>query len=125
MENAPTLIPDKFGNAIIVSGNSISLKLKSEKRIRQIGTINLKDKYLSVDRIRSKHLFRKNNSYGFNHYVLFNATKFDKVLLSDDFGTWLIPISIILEKGSFLHFNKDGFELQIFLPLDIITKYSI
>jgi hypothetical protein len=124
MEKKPTIIPDKFGNSIIVSQNVISLQLKAENRIREVGIINLQEKYLSVNRIREKHLFRKNNSYGFNHYILSNAKKFDKVMLSDDYGTWLIPIKLILEKGSFLHFNKEGFELQIFLPLDIITKSS-
>lgn len=123
MENQPTIIPDKFDNSIIISGNIISLKLKSEARTREIGVINPQERYFAVNRIREKHLFRKNNSYGFNHYILANAKKFDKVKLSDDFGTWLIPIKLILEKGSFLHFNKDGFELQIFLPLDIITQF--
>jgi hypothetical protein len=122
MEKSQVVIPDKYGNSIIVSGNVISLKLKSETRTREIGLINLQEKYLAVNRVRSKHLFRKNSSYGFNHYILLNAKKFDKIKLSDDIGTWLIPIKLILEKGSFLHFNKDGFELQIFLPLDIITS---
>jgi hypothetical protein len=122
METPSIVIPDKYGNSIIVSGNVISLKLKSETRTREIGLINLQEKYLAVNRVRSKHLFRKNSSYGFNHYILLNAKKFDKIKLSDDIGTWLIPIKLILEKGSFLHFNKDGFELQIFLPLDIITS---
>ena len=122
MENKPTIIPDKFGNSIIVLENIISLQLKSEKRKREIGVINFKEKYLSVNRIRDKHLFRKNNSYGFNHYILSNAKKFDKIMLSDDYGTWLIPIKLILEKGSFLHFNNEGFELQIFLPLDVIKN---
>jgi hypothetical protein len=123
MNKKPVIIPDKFGNSIIVSGNVISLQLKSESRQREIGIINTKEKYFAVNRIREKHLFRKNNSYGFNHYILANAKKFDSIMLSDDFGTWLIPIKLILEKGSFLHFNKDGFELQIFLPLDVIKEY--
>ena len=122
MENTSTIIPDKFGNSIIVSGNIISLKLESETKSREIGVMNLKEKYLAVKRIREKHLLRINNSYGFNHYILLNAKKFDKIMLSDNFGRWLIPIKLILEKGSFLHFRKEGFELQIFMPIDIITK---
>ena len=122
MENTPTIIPDKFDNSIIISGNIISIQLKNEARTREIGVINQKERYFAVNRIREKHLFRKNNSYGFNHYILSNTKKFDSIRLSDDFGTWLIPIKLILEKGSFLHFNKVGFELQIFLTLDIITK---
>ena len=123
MNAKPVIIPDKFGNSIIVLNNIISLKLKSESRQREIGVINPKERYFAVNRIREKHLFRKNNSYGFNHYILANAKKYDAIKLSDDFGTWLIPNKLIIEKGSFLHFNKDGFELQIFLPLDIITEF--
>ena len=122
MNQQSVIIPDKFGNSIIVENNIISLKLKSESRKREIGVINPQERYFAVNRIREKHLFRKNNSYGFNHYILQNAKKFDKIKLSDDFGTWLIPIKLILEKGSFLHFNKNGFELQIFLPLDVIQS---
>ena len=122
MANSSIIIPDKFNNSIIISGNIISIKLKSESRKREIGVINPQERYFAVNRIREKHLFRKNNSYGFNHYILQNAKKFDKIKLSDDFGTWLIPIKLILEKGSFLHFNKNGFELQIFLPLDVIQS---
>jgi hypothetical protein len=121
MKNSSTIIPDKNGNSIIISGNVISLKLNSTTKAREIGVMNLQEKYLAVNRDREKHLFRKNNSYGFNHYILANAKKFDKIKLSDNYGTWLIPIKLILEKGSFLHFDIQGFERQIFLPLDIIT----
>ena len=123
MENTLKIIPDEFGNSIIVSGNIISLKLKSETKSREIGVMNLKEKYLAVKRVREKHLLRKNNSYGFNYYILLNAKKFDKIMLSDNFGRWLIPIKLILEKGSFLRFKKQGFELQMFMPIDIITKH--
>lgn len=119
-----TIISDNLGNNIIISdgGKNISLKLKAESKKREIGTINLEERYLQVKRIKSKHLFRKTNSYGFNHYILSNAKKFDKVMISDDDGRWLIPIKLILEKGHFLHFKNDGFELQIFLSLDIINS---
>lgn len=113
---------DNFGNSIFVSNNVIFLKLKSETRSREIGFMNIEEKYLEVKRDRKKHLFRRNNSYGFNYYVLSNAKKFDKIMLSDDCGTWMIPIKLILEEGSFLHFNKEGFELQIFMPINIITS---
>jgi hypothetical protein len=123
-KSSDTIISDNFGNNIVISdgGKNISLKLKAENKKREIGTINLEERYLEVKRIKAKHLFRKTNSYGFNHYILSNAKKFDKVMLSDDDGRWLIPIKLILEKGHFLHFKNDGFELQIFLSLDIITN---
>ena len=82
MENTPTIIPDKFDNSIIISGNIISIKLKNEARTREIGVINQKERYFAVNRIREKHFFRKNNSYGFNHYILANAKQFDFVIIA-------------------------------------------
>ena len=85
MENSSKIIPDKFGNSIIISDNIIYLKLKSETRKREIGTINFKERYLAVNRVRERHLFRKNNRYGFNHYILRNAKKFDNIKVSDNY----------------------------------------
>ena len=117
-------IPDADGNEIVVKDKNISLKLASEDRSRRIGIINSK-KQLSIKRKRIIHLHYKSQSYGFNHYVIDNAKKFNKVLLSDERGTYLIPNKIILEKGEFLYFKQQGFEVQIFLSLEIINQYKL
>lgn len=85
----------------------------------------MKYRQLEVMRERSKHLFRKFNAYGFNHYILANATLFDHVLLKEDNGVYKVPKEVILEKGKFMNFkNHGGFELQIFLPLNEIEKHK-
>lgn len=122
-------LKDDVGNIIESTHNSatatLRLKLASEKHYRAIGTINMKYRQLEVMRERSKHLFRKFNAYGFNHYILANATLFDHVLLKDDEGVYNVPKDVVLQKGKFLNFkNHGGFELQIFLPLLEIEKYK-
>ena len=117
-------IPDKDGNEIVIKNKIISLRLAAENRLRQVGIINSK-KQLSVKRKRIAHLHYKSQSYGFNHYIIDNAKKFNKVLLSDERGTYLIPNKIILDMGEFLYFKQQGFEIQIFLSLEIINQYKL
>ena len=118
---------DENGNGIIVEKNgnflSVSLQLK-EKKSRNIGTIDSERWILSVKRIREKHLFRKNQSYGFNFYVLDNAKKFDQIYLSDEHNNWLIPRKFILENGVFLNFKELGFERQIFITLEKLKEFE-
>ena len=122
-------ITDNIGNIIESTHKgaiaTLRLKLASEKYYRSIGSINMKHRQLEVLRERGKHLFRKFNAYGFNHYILANAILFDHILLKEDNGVYKVPKEIVLEKGKFMNFkNHGGFELQIFLPLDEIEKYK-
>ena len=102
----------------------MSIRLSGEKRNRAIGHINIDDRTLYVRRSKEKHLLRKANSYGFNHYIIQNATKFDKVCMIVGFNQWLLPNEVILN-GDFLWFKDQGYERQIFLDLDTIEKYRI
>lgn len=122
-------LSDEFGNLLISRNNGrrvlVSLKLVSEDKARRIGTINIAQKTIDMERNRAIHLFRKSNSYGFNHNLLKKTLLFDKVRLRDDQNEWLIPKDFILENGHFLNFkNQGGFELQIFLPLNIMEQFK-
>ena len=103
----------------------IRIQTRFSEHTKRIGVINLHEKWLFVKRVRSEHLHKKSNSYGLNHHILANATKFDHVKITDDFGTYLIPLQTVLDEGKFLHFKKQGFERQLFLDLDLIRKYKI
>lgn len=103
----------------------ISLKLNSESSPRKIGEVKLDDKTLMLKRIREKHLFKKNNSYGFNEYLIQNGKTFDKIMLADDDCVYLFPKNLVLEKGNYLYFKQEGFEKQIFLPLEEMKEYQI
>jgi hypothetical protein len=128
MAKAINTSPDQEGNffEIINDADTITifLKLKKENKKREIGFINVPQSTLYITRNREKHLFRKNQSYGFNEYIISKATTFEYVRFNDEFISALIPRKVILEKGSYLHFKENGFERQLFLSLEEINKYS-
>lgn len=119
---------DDAGNLLVIRNNGarliLSLKLRAEDRYRRVGVVNLSRKTLEVKRSRDKHLFRMNSSYGFNHKLLEEAKSFDKIRLKDEFSEWKIPTKFILENGSFLHFQGQGFELQTFVTLQQIEQFK-
>ena len=121
--------PDEQGNYFQVEEKNgwltVKLKLSKENTLRQLGKVELKTKTLELKRSKEKHLFRKNDSYGFNEHFIRTAKTFDKIQLYDDDGTYVFPKNIILEKGSYLHFKSIGFERQLFLPLSEIKKFQI
>lgn len=117
-------VPDKFGNALMImnSGN-VFLKLAKEKRNRKLGFIDRGKKIFFINRKRAKHLFRKSNAYGFNHHLLSKSKSFDTISLKDEFGEYEFPVSKVMQHGkTHLHFKEQGFELQLFLPLEIIEN---
>lgn len=120
-------LSDEYGNLILVCNNGVrivlKLKLKSEKRTRRLGVINLGQKTIEIKRDSTKHLFKKNRSYGFNYQVLNDGKKFDNVRLKDEANEWLIPKSYILDNGKFLFFKEEGFERQVFVTLAEIEQF--
>lgn len=117
-------VVDKQGNQLwIMNSGNVFLKLVKEQRKRKLGFIDRGKKTFSIRRKRAVHLFRKGNAYGFNHHLLSKAKTFDMIILSDEFGEYEFPVSKVMQHGkSFMHFKQQGFELQIFLPLEIIEN---
>jgi hypothetical protein len=122
---------DKDGNYFIVEEAAnktltIYLHLASEKKNRELGVVTEAQGVFRTNRNPDKHLFRKNNSYGFNEYVIRTAKKFDKIHLVETAGNeYLFPKDLVLEKGDYLHFKTEGFERQLFLKLSDIYPYKI
>jgi len=121
---------DNSGNKILTehypSSVKIYLQLKSEEKSRLIGTIDRASETLKIKRDRSRHLFNKTRSYGFNHNVLKLSKLFNKIHISDKEAKWLVTKDYILEKGEFLHFiNNGGFELQIFVKLSVLSEGNL
>lgn len=120
--------PDKEGNFFRVYQNDkvivIKLCLAKENREREIGLVNIADKTLQIKRNRAKHLFNKNESYGFNEHIIKTGTTFDNVLLNDEIESWLIPKQYIEENGRYLFFKEQGFEKQLFVSLKEIDKFK-
>lgn len=122
---------DKGGNVLICKHTDdsifLSLKLKTEgRRRRHIGTIKKQERLLVIKRNRGQHLFTKMHAYGFNYRLLRDTTRFDKIMLIDEFGTFIFDRSLVLEHGKIMNFinssDEQSYELQIFLHLDYITN---
>lgn len=119
-----TLCEDKSGNKIMVSKNTLFLKLASENHNRNIGTVVPESDWFHVTR-ESEHLLRKANAYGFNYQIISMFRKYRNVLLTAPEGNFLIPMDEILTYGSFLWFKEQGFERQIFFTLEQINPFRI
>lgn len=128
---------DNFGNDIILKifhneeegydvGCTIFLKLKSESRHRNLGYLYLADKSFHVLRDSSKHFHYKTKSYGFNWSIINDAVLNIKTihLIINKSDKYIIPISVLDSFGKFLNFQQQGFELQKFLPMDIIQRFK-
>jgi hypothetical protein len=121
--------PDEMGNYYTVqqvvrnNERKVWFFLAAEGQTRVLGSVFPIERIFKTTRSRNKHLFLKNSSYGFNDNFLRTALMFDFVVLTDEFGVYKIPRTVILEEGTFLHFKQVGFERQIFLPLKRIEEF--
>lgn len=119
------MIIDDFGNMIIPQAGKLILQLSASNKKLTIGKFNLPSKTLYLSRKREKHLHKKSNSYGFNYEMIKRSIKLDTVCLTDEYGVYKFPKQLILDEGKFLTFKQQGFERQIFLPLDTIINFKI
>lgn len=103
----------------------ITLHLNGSRKGRNIGRVRLADRTLEITRNRDKHLMKKGKAYGFNEYVMRTAKTFDAIELQDDYGTYVFPRQLILDRGSYLYFKEEGFEKQLFLPLFLIQSFKV
>lgn len=106
-------------------GATIFLKLKSESKIRNIGQVFFNDHSFHVLRDSSKHFHYVSKSYGFNWTIINDADLNIKSvhLIVDRSEKYVIPKSIIDKFGKFLNFKQQGFELQKFVPMDMIRTF--
>jgi hypothetical protein len=133
MSNSKTILTthtDKDGNYFVVKYGrdilTILLKLVNDANLRELGVVNTKKRVLVTKRNPEKHLFLKNNSYGFNEYLITTAKRFDHIhLIEKDGDEYLFPKDLVIEKGSYLHFKTEGFEKQLFLQLSDLKEYKI
>jgi hypothetical protein len=106
-------------------GATIHLKLKSENKRRNIGTIYFNDRSFHVLRDSGKHYHYVSKSYGFNWNII--ADDFLNIksvyLVVDKSERYIIPKSVMETYGKFLNFKQQGFELQKFLPMDMIKTF--
>lgn len=102
------------------------LKLKSEKMPRQLGNLIFLTRTFFCKRNSAKHFHHKAKGYGFNWSILQDPyLSIEKIhLVVDESEQYFFNTSVIKEYGTFLNFKDQGFELQRFLPLEIIKSYQ-
>jgi hypothetical protein len=109
-----------------VVGATIHLKLDAEKKVRHIGNFYIHDRSFHVRRDSAKHYHYKTKSYGFNWNILDDDMLGIKSvhLTIDKADTYVIPVETIGKYGRFLNFKQQGFELQRFMPLELINNFK-
>ncbi len=115
-------------NSWYIDENVVHLKLEKDKFVRRLGIIE--DDRFIVYREKAKHLMKVNNSYGFSYEVINQLHQFKGIRFVDVYdeeGMFRLTIEDIKIDGTFLHFKEEGFEKQIFVPIDRIYKraYSL
>lgn len=119
--STPTTLKDESGNEVFRSGNKVLLRLVTEERPRLLGYL-FKGKLLVCPRDREKHLHKASNSYGFNYAVIEHATLYDTIAVDERWRgrsrRLLISLEDVKKYGKFLYFKEQGFERQIFVPLE-------
>jgi hypothetical protein len=112
-----------------VSKVVIKLHLVNHARPRNLGWVEYPDRIYHVDRNSTKHLFRAGNAYGFNADVLKDADlaiKYISLRLTDQENkVYKFPKALIDEHGRYYNFNKQGFEIQRFISVELIKRYNI
>lgn len=127
---------DKQGNALIVRGfydenkdwtwATIHLKLANLNKPRLLGYVDVQTATFNCVRDCSKHYHRKAGGFGFNWEILSSNLIHIKTiaLRVDDDKLYVFPKKLIEERGTFLNFKQQGFELQKFLDFNLIRPYE-
>lgn len=128
--------PDDFGNQIVFKilfneyskavSATIYLRLKDSGNYpRQIGYIDIPNRTFHCYRDSEKHLHLKTNSYGFNYFLTEEKFGIDKINVKIDRTQYLFGVEVLNTESHVLNFKSQGFEIQKFLPMDIIKKYRV
>jgi len=117
---------DKDKNKLVVTEDGIYLKLGINEETKKIFTI---DSGKIIKYLYYRNRF-KQNKIGFNYHalklIMNNPHIKDKtiyVILGNKIFT--VNINDILNRKDFLHFKKQGYELQCFYPISALTPFSI
>lgn len=102
---------------IYINNNGIVfLHLVDSKR--NIGTISADGTTYTKTIIPTLHIHRKTKSVGFNYELLRDGNFSWVIVKADGYQNLVTSRRYILQHGFFLYFKHEGFEKQIFLPID-------
>jgi hypothetical protein len=116
---------DKQGNRLVMeTGKPFKLRLFLKgQRPKLIAHYDYDNKTLIVKKNSERHYHYKTKSYGFN-YALFENLDIDTVNLTIDKEKYNIPAKVF-NQARVMNFSGEGFELQKFLPIEIIRQYAM
>jgi hypothetical protein len=116
---------DGKGNKLVLeSGKPYRIKLELKgKRPKLIAQWDNETKTLFIKRNSARHYHYKTRSYGFNADLL-TSLEINNVNMTIDREQFIVPIDEF-KNARHLNFSQEGFELQKFLPVEIIRKYAV
>jgi hypothetical protein len=106
----------------------VYLNLASEgKRRRDLGYILYPEYTFYCKRETKKHFFQKAKGFGFNYDIINDPFLEIKYIVLEVDGThkYKFPKTILDSYGIVLNFKQQGFELQKFLPMELIKQYRV
>ena len=119
-------VTDQDGNRVYTEnkGSSLAVMLEMKnKPAKQIAKVY--NDSVQIKKDRAKHLFRRNNGYGFNRLLFNNLPEQVKTLiLTDGVGYYEIPIAEVLNSPDTINFDLQGYEPQILVSLNLIEKFK-
>ena len=112
----------------ISTSGEIRMFLERFKTWKLIGQVKKDCLYKSLD--KDKHFFKKMNAWGLGFELLVYLQKNYKlkfVEIKSGNCVYKVGVDTLIKDGQFLHFQKQGFEKQIFLDINKweITKRGI
>ena len=109
---------DAYGNRLYQREDRVYLKLK-DQRTRMIGKLGeSKGKTIYKKYVKPAHIMKINKSIGVCHALLDCLNEDDWVVVSvENQGVVKLQVKDVFKYGGYLHFKKQGFEKQIFVPL--------
>ena len=117
---------DNDGNTLAIWRDGVYLQLKGEQRPRKI--LELAGRNRVIKRVLKKNVMRKPvPSIGFNYHALKMIAleprlKDVKINILYKSKTYVVTPSQVIDDGEFFHYKKEGFELQVFYPIEKLEE---
>lgn len=128
--------PDENGNKLVFKmcfnqylrpvTATVYLKLAdSPSYPRQIGYVDVPTKTFHCFRDSAKHLHIKSNSYGFNYFLTDKKFGIEKIKVKIDNVSYCFDTELLNSDSAVMFYKSQGFEVQKFLPFDIIKNHKV
>lgn len=118
---------DKDGNTLSLTEDGVFLLLKKERQYRLILKI---ENGKIVKYVKKKNVMRTNPPMiGFNYESLKMIKRHPRIKDKNIYiiigkKAYFVSVEDVINHKEFLHFKKDGFELQCFYPVELLTDYN-